>query len=531
MFDVLIRGGTVVDGTGAPARPADVAVEGGRVVAVEPRLAAEGRRTLEADGLLVAPGFIDIHTHSDFFLLQVPSAESKLRQGVTTEVIGMCGFSPAPAVPERLALLQDHVAFLAPRLPWDWRGFGEWCARLRGAGLSVNVVPFVGHGAIRIAAMGFERRPPTPEELRTMEALVARAMDEGAFGYSTGLVYAPSAFAETEELIALARVAAARGGRYFSHIRGEGPTLETAVAEAIAIGEAAGCPVQIAHLKAAGRENWPKMEAALRALDAARARGVEVTADIYPYTAGSTTLSSLLPPWMHDGGMSRLLERLADPASRRRLLDECAVGDEGWLAANGRTTWEEVLIAGAPACREAEGQTLAALAQTRGRPGAEVLIEVLLEARGAVTMVHFLMAEGNVARGLAHPQVMIGSDSLGLAAGPGPHPGRPHPRMYGTFPRVLGTYVRERRLLGWEEAIRKMTGMPAATLGLRDRGVIRPGAAADLVVLDPATVADRAGYEAPHRYPEGIRWVLVNGAVVLDDGVVRPVPAGRVLTP
>ncbi|MBI2460711.1 MAG: amidohydrolase family protein [Candidatus Rokubacteria bacterium] len=191
MFDVLIRGGTVVDGTGAPARPADVAVEGGRVVAVEPRLAAEGRRTLEADGLLVAPGFIDIHTHSDFFLLQVPSAESKLRQGVTTEVIGMCGFSPAPAVPERLALLQDHVAFLAPRLPWDWRGFGEWCARLRGAGLSVNVVPFVGHGAIRIAAMGFERRPPTPEELRTMEALVARAMDEGAFGPPP---HPPSAF-------------------------------------------------------------------------------------------------------------------------------------------------------------------------------------------------------------------------------------------------------------------------------------------------------------------------------------------------
>ncbi|MBI3454666.1 MAG: D-aminoacylase [Candidatus Rokubacteria bacterium] len=531
-FDWLIRGGTVIDGTGAPARAADAGLAGDRIAAIGPGLAAEARRVVDATGCLVAPGFIDMHAHSDFSLLSVPSAESKLRQGVTTEVTGMCGFSPAPAS-RGGGLLREWTAFLGPDLPWDWEGFGAWLDRLRGAGLSVNVAPFVGHGAVRIAAMGFERRAPRPEEARRMADLLRASLEAGAFGLSTGLIYPPSAFSETEELVALARVLAERPGRlYCSHIRGEGPTLERAVAEAIAIGERAAVPVQISHLKASGRANWPRLEAAIRLIDDARARGVAVTADMYPYTAGSTTLASLLPPWAHEGGAAALLARLAAPAARRRILDEGRTAEGEWRGPNGPTGWEAILIAGCAAVPEAEGRTVAELAAARGREAAEVMVDLLLEAKGRVSMIHFLMSEANVGRVLQHPPVMIGSDNLGLCAGPeATHRGKPHPRQHGCFARVLGTFVREGKRLSWEQAVHKMTGLSAAALGLRDRGVLRPGAAADVVVFEPGTVADLATYQDPHRYPAGIRWVWVNGEAVLEDGRFEARPGGRVLAP
>jgi N-acyl-D-aspartate/D-glutamate deacylase len=530
-WSLLVKNGTVVDGLGGPAVRADVAVEGDRIAAVGPGLAGEAARTIDATGLVVAPGFIDIHSHSDFFYLDCPSAESKVRQGVTTEVVGMCSFSPAPVHPERRPLLEEGMArALGSALKVEWIGFSEYLDRLGKSGLSINVVHFVGHGALRLATVGPDDRPPSADEQAAMERLLAEALEAGAFGFSTGLVYAPSVYAKTEELIALARSMAARGGLYFSHIRGEARTLEAAVAEAIRIGEAGGVPVQIAHIKAAGRENWSRMDRALRLVEEARARMVDATADVYPYIAGSTRMVNLLPNWVHDGGVTKLLARISDPATRRRIVDECALPGDRWQTDSGSVGWDDVMIATCSR-REVEGLKIADLARHRGRPGAEALLDFLVEERGAVSMVLFSQSEENVMKALAHPHVMIGSDSIGLSAGPGPHPGKPHPRMYGTFPRVLGVYVREKRVLALETAVSKMTGMPAAKLRLKERGLVRPRHFADLALFDPATVKDEATFEDPHRHPTGIPYVIVNGQVVVDQSRMRPLPAGRILRP
>lgn len=532
-LDWLIRGGTVIDGTGAPGRRADVALTGDRITTVAPDLPADqATRVVDATGWMVAPGFIDMHAHSDFALLAYPSAEAKIRQGVTTEVTGMCGFSPAPAPPGG-GLLREWAAFLSPHLDWGWTSFGSWLDRLRQAGLTGNVVPFVGHGTLRIAAMGFERRPPTVDEARHMEGLFDEALDAGAFGLSTGLIYAPSVYADTAELIALARVAGRRPGRlYSSHIRGEGPTLETALAEAIRIGDEGGVAVQVSHLKACLKANWPKMGEALRTIETARARGIDVTADMYPYTAGSTTLASLLPTWAHEGGMSALLARLVDGTARRRILDGGRAAEGEWNGPNGPVAWSDVMVAECPRTPGVEGQTMAEIAAARRAAPEDVLVDLLLEAEGQVSMINFLMLDANVARGLQFPHVTIGSDNLSLCAGPEEaHAGKPHPRQHGCFAKVLGTYVRERGVLDWETAVHKMTGQSAARLGLADRGVLRPGAVADLVIFDPRTVDDLATYQAPHRYPAGIHWVWVNGGAVLEAGRFHARPTGRVLTP
>jgi N-acyl-D-aspartate/D-glutamate deacylase len=323
---------------------------------------------------------------------------------------------------------------------------------------------------------------------------------------------------------------AKRGGLYFSHVRGEAATLEEAIAEAIQIGEVGGAAVQIAHVKAAGPENWGKLDRVLRLIDTARARGLDVTGDVYPYNAGSTKMDNLLPPWMHDGGVSKLLARLADRPTRRRVVEECLIDGERWRTPMGSIGFDQIFVA---TCSrpELEGLTLAHLARAAGGTPAEAMLSLVAEERAGVSMVVFSQSEENVAKVLAHPAVMIGSDSLGLSAGPGPHPGKPHPRMYGTFPRVLGVYVREKKLFAWETAVHKMTGMPAAKLRLRDRGLVRPGYAADLVVFDPARVSDTATYTDPHRHPTGIPWVLVNGAVVVDQGRMHAAGGGQVLTP
>ena len=528
-WSLLIRGGTVVDGTGAPLQAADVALEGDRIAAVGPGLRGEAARVIDAAGLLVAPGFIDAHSHSDLFYLECPAAESKIRQGCTTEVVGMCSFSPAPVHPERRELVRTWAGGIGARVEARWESFAQYLDVLRAARPSINVAHFVGHGALRLATIGAEARPAGPDDLRAMERLLQEALEAGAFGFSTGLVYPPSAYATTEELIALARSMAGRRGLYFSHVRGESGTLEAAVAEAIRIGEEAGVGVQIAHVKAAGREHWPRLDRALAAIDAARARGVDVTGDAYPYHAGSTKMDNLLPAWVHDGGTARLLERLGDREARRRIVAECLVDGERWRTlAMGAVGFDEIQIA---TCgqRELEGLTLAALARRTGRPPAEAMMDLVRQERATVSMVVFSQSSDNVARALAHPAVMVGSDSLGLTSGPGPHPGKPHPRMYGTFPRVLGEFVRERRLFSLETAVHKMTGMPAARLGLRDRGLLRPGFAADLAVFDPAAVRDEATFADPHRYPAGIPYVIVNGTVVVDGGRFTAAGTGRIL--
>jgi N-acyl-D-amino-acid deacylase len=529
-WSLLIRNGTVLDGSAAPAQRADVAVAEGRLAAVGPGLAGEAARTIDVSGHYVTPGFIDMHSHSDLFYLECPSAESKIRQGCTTEVVGMCSFSPAPVQRGRQDLVRTWAGGTGARFDIQWESFAQYLDRLRAARPSINVVHFVGHGALRLATVGAEDRAPSADELRAMERLLAEAMEAGAFGFSTGLVYPPSVYATTEELIALSRSMASRGGLYFSHIRGEAATLITAVAEAIRIGEEGGVGVQIAHVKASGREHWPKMDTALRLIDEARARGLDVTGDVYPYHAGSTKMDNLLPPWVHDGGAARLLERLADPGTRRRIVEECLIDGERWATAgSGTVGFDEVLVA---TCSRSdlEGLTLAELAQKRGQPPAEAMMDLVRDEGAGVAMIVFTQSEGNVAKALAHPATMVGSDSIGLTAGPGPHRGKPHPRMYGTFPRVLGVYARDKRLFSWEIAISKMTGMAAAKLGLKDRGLLRPGYAADITVFDPSTVKDEATYRDPHRHPTGIPYVVVNGQVVVDAGRMSVLPAGQVLS-
>ena len=530
-WSLLIRGGTVVDGSGAPGRAADVAVEGERIAAVAPGLAGQADRVIDAAGKVVSPGFIDMHSHSDLFYFGCPSAESKIRQGVTTEVVGMCSFSQAPLRPEQRDVVRGWAGGIGASLDLRWETFAQYLDALRAMRPAVNVAHFVGHGALRIAGMGFEARPAGSDDLKAMQRLLGEAMDAGAFGFSTGLVYAPSAYSETSELIALAKAMTSRGGLYFSHIRGESSMLLDSFTEAIRIGEEAGVGVQISHVKASGKENWPKIDAALRMFETARARGVDVAGDVYPYNAGSTKLDNMMPTWAHDGGTVKLLERLADRATRRRIVEECLIDGERWgTLSQGGIGFDQVFIA---TCRrrELEGLNLAQIARQAGQPPAEVLMNLLLEEQCTVGMVSFSQSIDNVAKVLAHPHLMIGSDSIPLYEGDGDRPGKPHPRTYGTFPRVLGEYARERKLFSLETAVHKMTGMAAARMGLRDRGLVQPGVFADLTVFDPATVKDESTYPEPHRYATGIPYVVVNGAVVVDDSRMSAARPGRILTP
>ena len=507
-----------------------MALEGDRIAAVGPNLAGEATRTIDARGLMVTPGFIDIHSHSDLVYHTCPSAESKVRQGVTTEVVGMCGFSPAPIAPGRADMVRDWIGGIGDKPPATWQTFTEYLDHVRGLGLSVNVVQFVGHGALRLATAGAENRPVTPDEQRQMERHIDDAMDAGAFGYSTGLVYAPSVFSSTEELVALARSMAKKKGLYFSHIRGEAGTLEPALAEAIRIGEEAGVPVQVAHVKASGRENWGKMDRALRMFDAARARGVDVTGDVYPYPAGSTKMDSLLPGWMQDGGIAKLLERLADPKARERAIRECLVDGERWGTASGATGWDEIMVA---TCSrpELEGLHLAEVARRTGREPAQAMMDLVLSEKAGVSMVSFSQSEENVATATSYAHAMIGSDSLSLHAGPGPHRGKPHPA------ELRDVSARARSLRARAAALSLGDRHPQddrharGQARLKERGLVRPGYAADLAVFDPATVQDEATFTDPHQHPTGMPYVIVNGRVVVDGPRFNAVPAGRVLTP
>jgi N-acyl-D-amino-acid deacylase len=524
MLDVLIQGGDVIDGTGGASRRADVAIARDRIEAVGLLPGAQAARVIDASGHAVAPGFIDMHSHADFILPGLPTAESKVYQGFTLLVVGNCGASPAPLTPARRQDVVDATGLAVPPLAWDWTTFRSYLDVLTRERLSINVAPLVGHGTVRLVVMGPDDARPTGDQRRAMAAEVRRAVDEGAFGVSTGLIYPPGMYGDTDEIVELARAAGEGGGFYASHIRGESATLLPAITEAIEVGRRAAVPVEISHLKAAGQPNWPKMARAIALIEAARAEGLDVTADMYPYPAGSTTLSALLAPWVHAGRREALLGRLDRASDRARILVEL---DGPGMARDAG--WEGVVIAGCPARPEYEGRTLAHIAASLNRTPAEAVIELLRQAKADVDMVLFMMSEDNVALGLRQPWVMIGSDGEGRAA-EGPYgAGKPHPRNYGTCPRFLGHYVRERAVVSLPEAIRKMTSLPAAKLGLGDRGRLTPGAVADVVVFDPATVADTATFADPHRYPRGMPWVLANGEPVIADGRHTGCRPGRVL--
>jgi len=529
MFDLLIRGARIVDGSGDPAFTGDIGIEGNTIAAIGDQtltklsLRPEGVAVIEASGLMAAPGLIDMHTHSDWTLPGNRKAESKIRQGVTTEVIGMCGSSPAPlpADPERRERWLARASANQPWLAWEWEGFGQYLDHLQ-QGIALNVVPLVGHGTLRVAAMGWDYRPPTEEELETMEQLLAQAMQEGAWGYSTGLIYPPSCYAETEELIALARVAAQHDGFYFSHIRGEGATHLDAIREVIAIVEGAGLPAQIAHFKASGRPYWGQLPEAIRLVEEARARGLDITADRYPYIASSTGLTAVLPHWVHEGGRDALLARLADPATRARIREEVIARREGM-------EWGEVMISSCPPQPSCEGLTIDQLARERGNEPVDAALDLLQEAEAQVSMIQFSMSEENLREVLRQPWVMIGSDGSSLAPYGEMGKGKRHPRSYGTFVRVLGKYVRQEGLLSWEEAVRKMAALPAQKLGLDDRGLLEVGRKADIVLFDPDSVGDQATFIEPYQYPTGVEYVLVNGQVVIERGEHTDALPGQVL--
>jgi N-acyl-D-amino-acid deacylase len=522
----VLRGAVVYDGTGAAPVEADVALAGERITAVGRRLRVPGAEELELRGLALAPGFVDIHTHTDLTLLVNPRAESKVRQGVTTEIAGQDGSSVGPWTRDGAArVAEEWRARYGVAL--DFADLGGFFRRLQTQGTAVNLGSMVGAGTVRGTVVGADDRPATEAELAAMVALVEAALEQGACGLSTGLEYAPGAFASTDELVALAAPLRRRGLAYATHMRNEDDELFAAVEEAVAVGRRAGVPVQISHLKAQGQRNWWKARPVLGMLEEARSSGVDVHYDRYPYTAFSTGITNLFPIRLLDGGTEAFLGRLAEPAGRDAI--RAAVGEK--VAELGG--WDRVRIAstGDAALAGLRGRGLGELAAEWGLEPHAALLRLVLEDRARTSMVAFGMSEENTERILAHPLGMIASDG-GARATYGPlSEGAPHPRAYGTFPRVLGHYCRERRLMPLETAIHKMTAMPAAKLGLADRGRIAPGLAADLVAFDAAAVADRATFEDPHRYPAGVHHVWVNGVAVVRDGEHTGALPGRVMRP
>ena len=532
MIDLRIRGALVVDGSGAPAVRTDVAVDDGRIVAIGDRAEEPARRVVDADGLVLAPGFIDMHSHADFTLPYYPDAINSLAQGVTTEVLGNCGYSPGPlAADPRLADDQRAACHgLGPGLDWSWRTFGEYLDRLDASRPAVNAITLVGHGMVRMAVVGAEDRAATPAELETMREAVADALDAGAWGMSTGLVYPPGAYAGTDEVVAVGDALRPVDGIYFSHIRNEGDTLPEALHEAVEIGRRLGVRVQVSHLKAAGRTNHGRSTEALAILDAARAQGDRVSQDAYPYTAGSTFLSQLMPPWAHDGGTDLLVDRLRSTELRARMAADVRDGIPGWpnyIRASGG--WDQIRIAAVadPALAWIEGQTIAEAAARRDEDPLTLAMDVVVADHGATTMIVTLMAEPDVDAIVGHTSTTIGSDQLGVTS----RTARVHPRSYGTFVRVLARYVRELGILDLETAISRMTGMPAAILGLTDRGRVATGAVADLVLFDPATVRDASTYDDSTAAAIGVEAVLVGGRFAVDLGVPMQPNLGRVLRP
>lgn len=524
--DTLILGGRIIDGTGNPWYKADIAIKNGKIVKIGKLRNIDAERILTVEGLIVSPGFIDIHSHSDYTLIVDPKAESKIRQGITTEVIGNCGNSAAPLLGE----LKDRRSQIEQRygIRVDWTYMSEYIERLRRGGISVNVAPLIGFANIRIAVLGYENREPTEREMEEMKKILERAMEDGAVGLSAGLRYDPQSYAKTEEVIELAKVVSKYGGFYATHIRDEGDRgrLLEAVREAIKIGREAKIPVEISHLKILAKPLWDKCEEMLNIIEEARRRGIDVTADQYPYRASGTGLLAWIPKWAYAGGREKFIQRLKDEETRKKIKEEL------YRTMELRGGAENALISRFEAEPEFEGLTVKQVAEKWGIPEDEAamkLVEMAAEKGTSIGIINFNQKEENVIKIMKKPWVMVGTD--GYAISPKGILGRgvPHPRSYGTYPRILGRYVRERKILTLEDAIRKMTSLPANKVGLKDRGLIKPGFWADITIFNPDTIIDKATYLNPKQFPEGIEYVLVNGEVVIENGEHTGKTPGKVV--
>ena len=539
-YELLITNAQIVDGSGGAARKGSIAIAGGKIAAVG-EVSGTAGRTIDARGRTVAPGFIDLHSHSDMPLITDGNGQSKIRQGVTTEVIGESG-SVAPRKPRtppsgEAMSGRPGGAASAPRV--EWTDFIGYFAAIEKGGISPNLLSYVGTGTVRELVIGEDDKKATAKDIADMQQIVSSMMGQGVFGVSSGLIYPPNAYATVDELAEVAK--AAKGGLYASHLRYDGLKLRDGIEEAIAIGERGGIPVHVFHIKVTGQRNFGRMKEVIELVEAARARGIRVTADQYPYVASSTSLTATIPPWALDGGTERLLARLKSTPERARIRKEMENTNPAWESRyQSAGTWQNVQLAAIGRTRGAtndpvtpnrkyEGMRVAEAAKQAGKDPFDFVFDLLIEERGSVGCVYFIIDEADLTLAMRQPWVAVGSDGSALAVEGPLRAGVPHPRSFGTFPRVLGRYVRELKVIPLEEAIRKMTSLPASILGLPDRGTITEGQWADLVIFDPATVADRATFEDPFQYPVGIDTVIVNGQVVLDEGKHTNARPGKVL--
>ena len=528
-YDLLIRNGLVIDGSGRPAYNADVAIKGDRIAAIGKLRNVHGVREIDATGMVVAPGFIDMLGQSETYLLIDPRAMSKIMMGVTTEVTGE-GESIAP-INERLIKEQEDFN-RRYNLTIDWRTLGEYFNRLEKQGSGVNLATFVGATQVREYVVGFDNRPPTSAELEQMKQLVAAAMKDGALGLSTSLQYVPARFAKTDEIVELAKVARQYGGIYATHQRSEANALDESLAEVFQIARQAGIPVEIWHLKTAYKKNWGRMPEVLAKIKRARAEGLDITADIYPYIAGSTSLSACLPPWALEGGTEKMLSRLKDKGVRQQLKKEITTDSKEWENIYLGSGGPSGVLIGSVVNRDLEalqGKRLSQIAEEQGKDPLDALFDLILADRGQTGAIYFMMSEDDMRAAMRAPFVSFCTDS-GARANDGPLAGsKSHPRGWGSYPRILGRYVRDERLLTLAQAIHKMTGLPAKRVGLRDRGLLLADSYADITIFDPKTVIDRATFEMPNQHPTGIDYVIVNGQISVDNGKRTSALAGQVL--
>jgi N-acyl-D-amino-acid deacylase len=527
-YDVVLRGGTIYDGSGGKPFVGDVGLRGDRIAKVGNLGDSRGKVELDAKGLAVAPGFINMLSWATDSLIADGRAQSDIRQGVTLEVMGE-GWSMGPLN----ETMKKEAVEQQGDIKYDitWTTLGEYLDSLVARGISVNVASFVGATTVRIHEVGYANRPPNPEELARMRRLVARAMEEGALGVGSSLIYAPAFYAGTDELVALCEEAGKYGGMYISHMRSEGNRLVEGVDELITIARRAGVPAEIYHLKAAGRQNWGKLDAVLKKIEDARASGLRITTDMYTYTAGATGLDAAMPPWVQEGGLKAWIERLKDPATREKVKGEMTTPTDAWenlyLAAGAEQT---LLVAFKnDKLKPLTGKSLAEVAKMRGKSPEETAMDLVIEDDSRVGTVYFLMSEDNVRRQVALPWMSFGSDAEALAPEGVFLKSNPHPRAYGNFARLLGKYVRDEKVIPLEEAVRKLTSLPATNLKLRDRGLLKEGYFADLALFDPAKIQDHATFDKPHQYATGMRHVFVNGVQVLKDGEHTGFKPGRVV--
>lgn len=524
-FDVLIRNAQIIDGSGKPAFEADIAIVGDTIAEVG-KLPDEVQAAdvIDATGCVVTPGFIDAHSHTDEGLLVDPTAQSKIMQGITTEISGNCGYTPVPALTEQMQR-EMRERLVRWGIEEVFTTIGEFFAALERHGLGLNYASFVGHGTIRANVMGFDLRPPTEEEMWAMKRMLEQAIDEGALGLSTGLIYPPGCYADTQELVELSKLLPARGALYATHMRSEGDELIEAVEESITIGRESGAPVQISHHKATGQRNWGKVRRTIEMMERARQQGVDVTCDQYPYIATSTSLRTLIPAWAHEGGREKLLERLATADDSEKIRAEVL---QRYPTSE---SWNQVMVSEVlnESLKGFEGKRLGEVAQAWGLPPFDALIKLLIEDQARTAMVNFVLCEEDVETVMRYPQTMVGTDARARNTDGPLSAGVPHPRAYGTFPRILARYVRERQVISLAESVRRMTSLAARRFGLKRRGLIEKGYFADLVIFDPDRVADTATYENPAQLPTGMTHVLVNGGVVVRNGQHTGALPGRVL--